>query len=398
MPQTPTPSPSPSPRFPAPGSGGLEPQNLFYPEEIALALRNRGLPLEAMRHPLTPTGLHYLLIHFDIPAVAPDHWRLEIGGLVSRPLSLSLPDLMARPAVATPVTLECAGNGRALLSPRPLSQPWLHEAIGTARWTGAPLRPLLDEAGLYPDAAELVFTGLDEGVQGDQRQCYQRSLAISQITDDILLAWAMNDEPVPPQHGYPLRLVVPGWYGMASVKWLHRIDAIAGHFDGYQMERTYRYSHGPDDPGDPVTHIRVRSLMIPPRHTRLYDPPPPGGRRRNPDYRTRLGRPGHGHAGRIQPRRRRHLDRRPTSAPRRPLGLARMAMPLDGPARPPYPPRPRHRRPRQYPARNPALDSTGNGQQYGPARPRPRRITDRIARPNPLPPPRQPPSRNARNP
>ena len=265
MPQTPSPTPSPSPRFPAPGSaGGLEPQNLFYPEEIALALRNRGLPLEAMRHPLTPTGLHYLLIHFDIPAVAPDHWRLEIGGLVSRPLSLSLPDLMARPAVATPVTLECAGNGRALLSPRPLSQPWLHEAIGTARWTGAPLRPLLDEAGLHPDAAELVFTGLDEGVQGDQRQWYQRSLAIPQITDDILLAWAMNDEPVPPQHGYPLRLVVPGWYGMASVKWLHRIDAIAGHFDGYQMERTYRYSHGPDDPGDPVTHIRVRSLMIPP--------------------------------------------------------------------------------------------------------------------------------------
>ena len=264
MTQTPSPPPSPSPRFPAPGAGGLEPQNLFYPEEIALALRNRGLPLEAMRHPLTPTGLHYLLIHFDIPAVAPDHWRLEIGGLVSRPLSLSLPDLMARPAVATPVTLECAGNGRALLSPRPLSQPWLHEAIGTARWTGAPLRPLLDEAGLHPDAAELVFTGLDEGVQGDQRQWYQRSLAIPQITDDIILAWAMNDEPVPPQHGYPLRLVVPGWYGMASVKWLHRIDAIAGHFDGYQMERTYRYSHGPDDPGDPVTHIRVRSLMIPP--------------------------------------------------------------------------------------------------------------------------------------
>ena len=264
MTQTPSPAPAPSPRFPAPGSGGLEPQNLFYPEEIALALRNRGLPLEAMRHPLTPTGLHYLLIHFDIPAVAPDHWRLEIGGLVSRPLSLSLPDLMARPAVATPVTLECAGNGRALLSPRPLSQPWLHEAIGTARWTGAPLRPLLDEAGLHPNAAELVFTGLDEGVQGDQRQWYQRGLAIPQITDDILLAWAMNDEPVPPQHGYPLRLVVPGWYGMASVKWLHRIDAIAGHFDGYQMERTYRYSHGPDDPGDPVTHIRVRSLMIPP--------------------------------------------------------------------------------------------------------------------------------------
>ena len=287
--QTDTPHQPATPRFPPPGSGSLEPSDRFYPEEVALALRNRGMPLEALRYPITPAGLHYLLIHFDIPpydapddyppaadapamdapaadATAPnDSWRLEISGLVNRPLSLSLPQLMARPAVTAAVTMECAGNGRALLSPRPLSQPWLHEAIGTARWTGTPLAPLLAAAGLRPNAQELVFTGRDEGVQGDERQHYQRSLTIPQATAaEVLLAWAMNGAPIPPQHGAPLRLVVPGWYGMTSVKWLERIDAIAHHFDGYQMERTYRYSQTPDDPGDPVTTIRVRALMIPP--------------------------------------------------------------------------------------------------------------------------------------
>ena len=256
---------SSGPRFPGPGAGGVAPDDRFYREEVALALRNRGMPLEAMRDPITPTGLHYLLVHFDIPEVYADAWRLEIGGLVDNPASLSLDELKERPAVTLPVTLECAGNGRALLSPRPLSQPWLYEAVGTAEWTGTPLAPLLSETGLQDDAQELVFTGLDEGVQGDARQWYQRSLTIAQATaEEVLLAWEMNGAPIPPQHGYPLRLVAPGWYGMTSVKWLHRIEAIAGHFDGYQMERTYRYSHGPDDPGDPVTTIRVRALMVPP--------------------------------------------------------------------------------------------------------------------------------------
>lgn len=256
---------SSGPRFAGPGAGGVEPEDRFYREEVALALRNRGMPLEAMRDPITPAGLHYLLVHFDIPEVDAAAWRLEIGGLVDNPLSLSLEELKGRPTASVPVTLECAGNGRALLSPRPLSQPWLYEAIGTAEWTGTPLAPLLAEAGLRDDAAELVFTGRDEGVQGEERQWYQRSMTIAQATaDEVLLAWEMNGDPIPPQHGYPVRLVVPGWYGMASVKWLHRIEAIGGHFDGYQMERTYRYSHGPDDPGDPVTTIRVRSLMAPP--------------------------------------------------------------------------------------------------------------------------------------
>ena len=104
--------------------------------ELRLAARNHGMPLEALRYPITPVGLHYLLIHYDIPAVDPAAWRLEVDGAVGQPLSLSLADLRAMPAVTRPVTLECAGNGRALLEPRPVSQPWLTEAVGTGRVDG----------------------------------------------------------------------------------------------------------------------------------------------------------------------------------------------------------------------------------------------------------------------
>ncbi len=128
-------------------------------EELQLSARNHAMPLEALRYPVTPVGLHYLLTHYDIPAVDPETWRLEIGGSVERPLSLSLAQLRERDALTVPVTLECAGNGRARLAPRPLSQPWLTEAVGTAEWTGVALGPLLAEAGLRDDAVEVLFTG-----------------------------------------------------------------------------------------------------------------------------------------------------------------------------------------------------------------------------------------------
>jgi DMSO/TMAO reductase YedYZ molybdopterin-dependent catalytic subunit len=253
-------------RFRTVGDGtGLVQEDLFYREEVQLALRNRGMPLEGLRYPVTPAGMHYLLIHFDIPAVEADTWQLRVGGLVSDTLNLTLEDLRRRPARTLAVTMECAGNGRALLSPRSISQPWLLEAIGTAEWTGTPLRGVLAEAGMSDQATEILFTGLDQGVQGGEVQYYQRSLTVAEATaDDVLLAYSMNGQPLPPQHGFPLRLIVPGWYGMTHVKWLDRIEAIDRHFDGYQMEQTYRYCEGAGDPGEPVDRIRVRSLMVPP--------------------------------------------------------------------------------------------------------------------------------------
>jgi DMSO/TMAO reductase YedYZ molybdopterin-dependent catalytic subunit len=234
-------------------------------DELRLAARNHGMPLEAMRHAVTPPGLHYLLVHYDIPAVDPDTWRLEIGGAVERPLSLSLEDLRTRPPVTRAVTLECAGNGRALLEPRPLSQPWLTEAIGTAEWSGVPLAALLEEAGLRDDVTEVLFTGLDRGHEGGVEQLYERSLPRAEaLGEDALLAYAMGGAPLPPQHGFPLRLVMAGWYGMAHVKWLGSITALTEPFDGYQQSVGYRLYDAAGEAGEPVTRILPRSLMIPP--------------------------------------------------------------------------------------------------------------------------------------
>jgi sulfane dehydrogenase subunit SoxC len=188
-------------------------------EELQLAARNHGMPLEGLRYDVTPPGPHYLLIHCDIPQIDADAWRLRVGGLVTRPLELSLWDLRQRTTVTRAVTLECAGNGRAFLEPRPLSQPWLLEAVGNSEWTGVPLRDVLEEAGVEPGTAELVFMGLDRGVEGEIEQAYERSLSIDEsMREDVLLAFAMNGQALPPQHGAPLRLIVPRWYGMTSVK------------------------------------------------------------------------------------------------------------------------------------------------------------------------------------
>ena len=252
-------------QFPAVGDGsGFSETQEVYREELQLAFRNRGMPLEALRYPVTPTGLHYLLVHYDIPAVDPAAWRLRVGGRVAAPLELSLEDVRKLPRKTLAVVMECAGNGRALMSPRRISQPWLHEAIGGAEWTGTPLRGVLERAGLARDAVEIVFTGLDRGIEGGEAQNYQRSLPVNEATrDEVLLAWAMNGAALEPQHGFPLRLLVPGWYGMTSVKWLARITAVAEPFEGYQMD-AYRIKQAPEESGMPVTRIQPRALMIPP--------------------------------------------------------------------------------------------------------------------------------------
>ncbi len=221
--------------------------------------------LEALRYDITPPGLHYLLTHFDIPEVDVDTWMLEIDGLVERPAGFSLEALRALGSAETTVTMECAGNGRALVDHRPLSQPWLHEAIGTSRWGGVSLAAVLEQVGVSPAANEVVFTGLDRGVDGGVEQHYQRSLPLElALSGELLVALDMNGAPLPPQHGAPARLIVPGWYGMTNVKWLSRITAVDQPFRGYQQEVAYRIRRDPDEPGEPITRMLPRSLMIPP--------------------------------------------------------------------------------------------------------------------------------------
>jgi sulfane dehydrogenase subunit SoxC len=233
------------------------------PAELRLAARNHGLPLEALRDAITPAGLHYLLIHYDIPAVDPESFRLEITGAVERPSTLSLDDLRRRERLDEPITFECAGNGRALLEPRPVSQPWLTEAVGTAEWGGTRLAPLLEEAGVKQSAVELLFSALDRGIEGGEAQTYERALPIPEARD-ALLAYDMNGAPLPPQHGFPLRLVVPGWYGMQNVKWLTRITVLEEPYTGFQNSVAYRMYGEDGEPGEQVTRMLPRSLMVPP--------------------------------------------------------------------------------------------------------------------------------------
>jgi sulfane dehydrogenase subunit SoxC len=234
-------------------------------DELRLAARNHAMPLEALRWPITPVGLHYLLIHYDVPLVEPSAWRLEVAGTVERPLTLTLDEVRARPRTEVTVTMECAGNGRALLEPRPISQPWLIEAVGTARWTGASLAALLEEAAPGADAVDVVFTALDRGVEGDVEQRYERSLPLGEALEaGAVLAYEMNGAPLPPQHGFPLRLVVPGWYGMTNVKWLSAVTVTTKPFTGYQVTSGYRFRQSEDEDGRPVTRMRPRALMVPP--------------------------------------------------------------------------------------------------------------------------------------
>jgi DMSO/TMAO reductase YedYZ molybdopterin-dependent catalytic subunit len=237
----------------------------YTAEELALAARNRGMPLEALRHEVTPAGLHYLLVHFDIPAIDASAWRLQIGGLFENPFSVGLEEIKSLPAKTLRVTMECAGNGRGQLSPRYPSVPWLEEGVSTADWTGVSLAELLGKAGLRHNVTELVFHGADRGVDAGVEHNFARSLALAQaLREEVLVAYAMNGAPLPPQHGAPLRLIVPRWYGMASVKWLQAIEAVDRPFDGLQQARSYHFRRDAGEKGEPCTLMRVNSLMAPP--------------------------------------------------------------------------------------------------------------------------------------
>jgi DMSO/TMAO reductase YedYZ molybdopterin-dependent catalytic subunit len=178
---------------------------------------------------------------------------------------LTLDDIKARDNVTQPVIMECAGTGRSTMHPRAIYVPWLEQAIGNYEWTGTPLGPILDEAGLLSDAVEVLFTGFDEGIDLGVEHAFERSLPVEQaMADGVMLAWEANGQPLLPQHGFPLRLLVPTWYGMASVKWLRAITVLREPFKGVEQAKVYRYQQTADEPGEPVTTKRVHSVLMPP--------------------------------------------------------------------------------------------------------------------------------------
>lgn len=240
-------------------------EELVSYQETRLAFRNHGFHLETLDRPITPLGSHFLLIHFDVPELREENYSITIGGHVREPLTLRLEELKARTTMQQATILECAGVGRAYLHPRPVYVPWFNEPMGVYEYTGTPLRSILEQAGVRENATEVVFTGWDEGVDLGVTHPFERALPIDEaMKDGVMLAWAANGQPLLPAHGYPLRLIVPTWYGMASVKWLKSITVIDHTFQGVQQRLVYRFQTSSSDTGRPVRRKAVRAAMKPP--------------------------------------------------------------------------------------------------------------------------------------
>lgn len=216
---------------------------------------NLESPRSIFDHFLTPQDLFYVRNHFDTPEIARGSWQLLVEGEVQRRLALTLEDLLRMPSERILVTLECAGNSRALLDEDTQGVQWELGAVGTAEWTGVPLAAVLDQAEIAPGAVDIILEGADRGsIEKEPKSPgeipFARSLPLAKARQrDTLLAYQMNGRDLPTQHGFPLRAIVPGWYGMASVKWLQRIIVSANSFHGYFQ--TLEYSHWNDTAGIP---------------------------------------------------------------------------------------------------------------------------------------------------
>lgn len=193
----------------------------------------------------TPNERFYVRSHFAVPTIDVSTWRLRVEGAVERPLELSYTDLLALPSRTVDATLECAGNGRRFLNPPTKGVQWGLGAVSNARWTGVSLGAILKKAGVRNGAVEVILEGADSGEPKDPPKPtgpirFARSLPIAKATHpDVLLAHRMNDAVLPQAHGFPIRTVVPGWYSVASIKWLSRIVVTKEPFHGHFQSVDY---------------------------------------------------------------------------------------------------------------------------------------------------------------
>jgi DMSO/TMAO reductase YedYZ molybdopterin-dependent catalytic subunit len=218
---------------------------------------------EALEQWLTPDADFFAVSHYGTAQVAADSWRLKVEGLVAKPLELSLDEIKSRPRKQITATLECSGNG---------ASPKFMGAIGNAQWTGASLADLLKDAGIKSEAVEVAFWGADKGKEkireNEYEQNFARSLSLAYAQSaDVILAWEMNGKPLPVEHGAPLRLIVPGWYGIAWVKWLTKIEVRDRRLMNRFMARDYVTIRGRKQ-GDDVQYtetsvgpLNVKSLV-----------------------------------------------------------------------------------------------------------------------------------------
>src|SRR5439155_11907403 len=237
---------------------------------------NLEMPFEKLESFLTPTESFYVRTHFPIPSIDRDAWWLHVEGDVKNPFAINYEQLLELESVTIPVTLECAGNNRSFLEPKVKGVQWGLGAVGTAEWTGVPLSILLDRAGVKSNGRQVIFEGADGGMLEDPKSPpgelkFARSITLEKARADVLLAYKMNGEDLPPEHGFPVRAIVPGWYAMASVKWLRRITVSDRPFTGYYQTIDYAYWQRSDcahwQRGDalaeltPLTEIQVKAQI-----------------------------------------------------------------------------------------------------------------------------------------
>jgi len=226
---------------------------------------NAETPLDALTSYLTPNELFFIRHHWNPTIPDPARWSLTVDGDVAKPLQLTLADLKRLPRTTVTCVLQCAGNGRALHRPRVPGLQWRHGAVGNARWTGVPVKALLDQAGLKASASHLHTFGSDQ--PPGKVPPFHRSLELDKALQDAIVAFEMNDEPLPALHGVPARLVVPGWAGDHWMKWLVRLSARPQPQKGFYMDVAYRWPDSPGEPGvvlppeqmHPLTALSVKS-------------------------------------------------------------------------------------------------------------------------------------------
>jgi len=232
---------------------------------------NLEMPFSTLDSFLTPTKSFYVRTHFPIPAIDRNAWWLHVEGEVEKAFAINYEQLMRFESVTTPATLECAGNNRNFLEPKAKGVQWRLGAVGTAEWTGVPLSLLLDRATLKPNACEVVLEGADGGMLEDPKSPpgelkFARSIPLEKARRDVLLAYKMNGEDLPPEHGFPLRAIVPGWYAMASVKWLQRIIVTDRPFNGYYQTLDYAFWKRRGDVAEltPLSELQIKAEIAQP--------------------------------------------------------------------------------------------------------------------------------------
>jgi DMSO/TMAO reductase YedYZ molybdopterin-dependent catalytic subunit len=243
----------------------------------SLVPENQESPIRfLLSQKIFPLRYFYRRNHFPYPSLLPDPYYLTIGGLVQHPSYFHLEQLKSMPSKSFVIPLECAGNQRDKFTPKVFGEQWKDGAISQAEWKGVPLKDLLLKAGLEKDAKEVVFVGADCGMRTDMVGIfnYARSLPLEKaLHPDTLIAYECNGQPIPFKHGYPLRLIVPGWYAMASVKWLQQIIVMDQPFTGPFQEVDYVYYPHKNSDADkkPVTTINVNSLIQFPLDFSIHD-------------------------------------------------------------------------------------------------------------------------------